>query len=188
MAFRVHIKLLWLAVPFVGIGMTGGDDLVKTKISEGITVVLPAELKAMTPEDLAQRFPSVRAPLGAFTDADRLIDFSVNVSATQWPDENLDIARKFFKAGIYHLYDRIELIDEGIHEVHKKKFIYFEFISRLNSVKLMEGTQPAILHYTFIQYLVEPGRALVFSFSCPKDQQERWQPRAQAIMKSVKMK
>ena len=173
---------------FLPLAAFGPDELIKTKISEGIIVILPSELKAMTPEDLAQRYPSVRAPLGAFTDENRAIDFSVNISATQWPDKNLDIAAKFFKAGIYNLYDRIEMISEGIHEVHNKKFIYFEFVSRMNGSKMLEGNQPPMFHYTFIQYHVEPGRALVFSFNCPKDQMELWQPRGRAIMKSVKMK
>jgi hypothetical protein len=188
MIFNTDMKKLILIALFVPVFAFAPDELIKTRISEGITVVLPSELKPMTKDDLAQRYPSVRAPLGAFTNEDRAIDFSVNISATQWPDENLEIAKKFFRAGIYNLYDKIEIISEGIYEIHKKKFIYFEFVSRINSVKMLEGTQPAIFHYTFIQYLVEPGRALVFSFNCPKDQQDRWQPQAKAIMKSVKMK
>ena len=182
------MKKLFLVALFVPVVAFAPDELIKIKISEGITVVLPSELKPMTKDDLAQRYPSVRAPLGAFTNEDRAVDFSVNISATQWPDENLEIASKFFKAGIYNLYDRIELISEGIQEVHKKKFIYFEFVSRINGSKMLEGDQPPMFHYTFIQYLVEPGRALVFSFNCPKDKLEYWQPQARAIMKSVKMK
>ena len=55
---------------------------VKTRLPDGVTVSVPEELAAMTVEDMAQRFPSVRAPLGAFTDVDRVVDFSVNISAT----------------------------------------------------------------------------------------------------------
>ena len=182
------MKKLCLVALFLSVVAFAPDELIKTKITEGITVILPSELKPMAAEDVAQRYPSVRAPLGAFTNLDRAVDFSVNISATQWPDENLDIAKLFFKAGIYNLYDKIEILSEGIHEVHKKKFIYFEFVSRINGSKMLEGTQSAMFHYTYIQYLVEPGRALVFSFNCPKDQLELWQPQAQAIMKSVKMK
>jgi len=162
--------------------------LVKTKLTQGVTVSLPVELKPMAPEDIALRFPSVRAPLGAFTNVDRLVDFSANISATQWPDQNLEMAQEFFKASIYNLYDRIEMITEGICEVHKKRFIYFEFESRLNGSKMTEGEQSSLLHYTFIQYYVEPGRALVFSFHCPQDQREEWQPIARAVMKSILIK
>ncbi len=164
------------------------DKVVKTKLSEGITVTLPVELKRMDDQDVAQRFPSVRAPLGAFTSDDRLINFSVNISATQWPDENVEMAKTFFKAGVYNLYDRIEMIHEGINEVHKHKFIYFEFESRIGANKLQMSSQEAIVTYTYIQYLVEPGKAIVFSFTCPREQRQQWEDKASAIMKSIRIK
>jgi hypothetical protein len=184
-ALMKRVGLLVLLLPLLA---TGPEKLVKTKISEGIIVTIPSDLKPMPPEDVAQRYPSVRAPLGAFTNEDRVVDFTVNISATQWPDENLEMAEKFFKAGIYNLYDRIELIGEGIYEVRKKRFIYFEFESRVNGTKTNMGEQQPIKRYTFIQYLLEPGRAIVFTFSCPQDQRQDWEVKAKAIMKSIKMK
>jgi hypothetical protein len=181
----VPVLLLFLAsVP---------PKLVKTKLAQGITVSLPAELKVMTPQDISLRFPSVRAPLGAYSSDDRQIDFSANISATQWPatkqeNENLDVAQKFFKASLYNLYDRIEMISEGTYIVHKKKYIFFEFESRLNGSKMQEGTQEPIHQYTFIQYLIEPGKAFVFSFHCPTDHREEWQPVAHEVMKSILIK
>jgi hypothetical protein len=162
--------------------------LIKTRINKEITVNLPEELKPMTNEDIAQRYPSVRAPLGAYTNADRLIDFSVNISATQWPDTNTEMAKKFFKAGITNLYDRVEFIDEGSRELNKKKFVYFEFVSRVNGNKRQAGEQQSIQRYTFIQYLVEPKRTLVFTFACPKEMKDDWQKVAKEVMKSISVK
>ena len=162
--------------------------LVKTKIADGITVSLPADFYAMPPDDVAQRFPSVRAPLGAYTNPDRVIDFSVNVSATQWPDADLEIARQFFKSGLMNLYDKVEVIEEGIHEVNKKKYIFFEFESYVRGNKRQLGDEDPILKYTYIQYLVQPKRTLVFTFSCPKDQRQDWQEATRQMMKSVKVK
>lgn len=162
--------------------------LTKTKVSEGITVSLPRELTPMTPEDIIQRYPSVRSPLAAFTNQSRTSDFSVNISATQWPDGNIELAKKFFRAGITNLYDRVDFISEGIHTLHKKKFIYFEFESRVNGDKMKLGEQSPIYRYTYIQYLVEKDKALVFSFNCPRDLKEEWQPTVQAMMKTVKVK
>jgi len=159
--------------------------LVKTKVADGITASLPAELYPMTPEDMAQRFPSVRAPLGAYSDQDRVVNFSVNISATSWPDGDVELAQKFFKAGLNNLYDRLEIISEGTHLLHKKKFIFFEFDSRTNGDRRREGFQDPILRYTYIMYYVQPGRTLVFTFSCPKDLKADWQETAHGIMKSV---
>lgn len=164
------------------------SKLVKTKVSEGITVSLPPELFPMTPEDIAQRFPSVRAPLGAYGDQDRVVDFSVNISATRWPDGDVAVAKDFFKASFYNLYDRIELISEGTIVLHKKKFIYFEFESRISGDRRKQGYQDPILQYTYIQYLVQPKRTLVFTFTCPTDRREEWEATAKEIMKSIRVK
>ena len=94
-----------ILLPIILFGFTS-SKLVKTKVSDGIVISLPGELTPMTPDDIVQRYPSVRAPLAAFTNGNRTADFSVNTSATQWPDANLDVAQKFFKAGINNLYDR----------------------------------------------------------------------------------
>ena len=164
------------------------SKLVKTKVAEGITVSLPPELFPMTPEDLAQRFPSVRAPLGAYSNQDRVVDFSINISATKWPDGDLTLAQEFFKSSLYNLYDRLDLIGEGVQVLHKKKFIFFEFESRISGDRRKQGYQDPILKYTYIQYLVEPKRTLVFTFTCPKDLREDWEPTAKEIMKSIKVK
>ncbi len=162
--------------------------LIKTKVADGITVSVPSELYPMTPDDIAQRHPSVRAPLGAFTNQDRVVDLTVNISATNWPDGDIDIAQKFFKSGLRNLYDRVDFVSEGVRVLHKKKYIFFEFESRINGDRRKQGSQDPILKYTFIQYLVQPNRTLVFTFSCPKDQREDWQETAKEIMRSVRVR
>lgn len=164
------------------------DKLKRTKVAEGITILLPVELSPMTSDDIALRYPSVRSPLAAFTDLNRTIDFSINISATQWPDGDLAMAQKFFKAGFTSLFDRVDIIDEGIHEVNKKKLIFFEFESRVNGNRMTLGEQQPVFRYTYIQYLVEPERTLVFSFNCPKSTKEDWQANVRKMMKSLKIK
>jgi hypothetical protein len=86
------------------------------------------------------------------------------------------------------MFDRVEIIKEGIHEVHGKKFIYFEFESRVNGNRAKEGFTDPVIRYSFIQYYIEKGRTLVFSFNCPRRGREEWQSSAGAIMKSVRIK
>src|SRR4249920_1949885 len=118
---------------FILIALCGfaAPKLIKTKIANGITVLLPSDWKPMDNLDFTERYPSVRAPLAAYTNDERLIDFSVNVSATQWPDTDLELAQKFFKASIMNSFDRVVMINEGVEEINKKKFIFFEFESRV---------------------------------------------------------
>jgi hypothetical protein len=162
--------------------------LVKTKITDDITVSIPKGWRPMDGLDFVERYPSVRAPIAAFTNEERLVDFSVNTSATQWPDADVEIARKFFKSSIMNLFDRVEIISEGVREVKGKKFVYFEFESRVNGSKNNQGNTDPVLRYTYLQYLVEGNRTLVFSFNCPKREKEVWKSTASAIMKSVTIK
>lgn len=162
--------------------------LVKIKVNDLITVFVPEEWRAMDDLDIAQRYPSVRAPIAAYTNAELVADFSINISATQWPDDDVTLAQSFFKAGIMNVFDRVEIIDEGIHEIGGKKFIFFEFDSRLNGNRQQEGFSDPVQRYSYIQYLIEPGRALVFSFSCPRRQQEEFQETAREMMAKIKIK
>jgi hypothetical protein len=166
---------------------TSSSKLVKTKIADGITVSIPKDFRPMDDLDFSQRYPSVRKPIGAYTNPDREVDFSVNISATQWPDGDLEIASKFFKSSVLNMFDRVEMISEGIHEINGKKFIYFEFESRVKGDRMKLELSEPVLNYTYIQYLVEPGRTLVFSFNCPRRIREEWQSTASKIMKSIKV-
>jgi hypothetical protein len=174
-------------VALVAAGFTG-PKLVKTKISEGLTINLPRSFRPMDELDLTQRYPSVRQPVAAFTNETREVDFSVNLSATQWPDANLELARKFFKASIYNLFDDVDMIAEGVREVNGRSFIFFEFESRVKGDAREPGLAEPVLKYSFLQYAIEPGRTLVFSFHCPRRLRQEWQPTAHAIMNSIKLK
>ena len=65
--------------------------------------------------------------------------------------------------------------------------IFFEFDSRVNGAP-KEGQQDPVLRYTYIQYLLEPGKTLVFSFNCSRREKQDWQETARLMMKSIKVK
>jgi hypothetical protein len=162
--------------------------LVKTKVTDEITVSLPKNWKPMDGLDFTERYPSVRAPLAAFTNEERTIDFSVNISATRWPDANLEIASKFFKSSLRNMFDRVEILEEGIREVNGKSFVFFRFESRINGNKNQLGNAEPVLRYTYLQYLIQPNRTLVFSFNCPRHDRQAWEKSADAMMKSIRIK
>jgi hypothetical protein len=169
--------------------MTSFDQprLVKTQVSDGITMLIPRDWRAMDELDFRERFPSVRAPLAAYTDVNRELAISVNISATQWEVPDVAIAKDFFKSSIYNTFDRVEMIDEGIHEVNGKQFVFFEFESTVRGKQEVLGQQAAILNYSYIQYLVGVDRTLVFSFHCPRRMRQEWQDPAKKIMNSIKV-
>ena len=178
----LFLILLTIALPV--------DDpkLVKVKISNEITVMLPKDFVPMGDLDFSERYPSVRKPIGAYTNPEHEVDFSVNISATSWPDTNLEMAQKFFKSGVMNMFDRVEILSEGIREVNGKKLIYLEFESRIKGDQSALGNSEPILKYAYLEYLVEPSRTLVFSFNCPRRLREDWEATAHKIMESVKIK
>lgn len=164
------------------------DKLVKTKVNDNITVSLPESFYAMTPEDIAQRYPSVRSPIGAYTNEQRMVDFSVNISATQWRPQDIEIAKDFFKASLLNLYDRVDMLHEDIKTIGKRQYIVFEFESRINGDHYSLDTKDPVRTYTYIQYLIVKGKTIVFSFNCPIRFEEQWRPVAPKIMDSIEIK
>lgn len=164
------------------------SKLLPTKIKEGITVPIPLEMRTMTDNEVVQHSPSVRAPLGAFTTNDQLVDFVVSISATQWPDMDIALAKQFFRVGVMNLYDKVTFINDDIVTINKKKFIRFEFESKINGIKTLSGQTDVTMKYHYVLYLPQPKRALVFSFQCPRYIKDDWQPMVDKMMKGIKMK
>ncbi|QSE98980.1 hypothetical protein [Fulvivirga lutea] len=162
--------------------------LVKTKVGDDITVNLPSTFYPMSPQDMSQRYPSVRQPIGAYTNEDRLVDFSVNVSATRWRSTDIEIAKDFFKASIVELYDRVDFKTEKIEVVNNMRYIIFEFDSRINGDKYSLDQQDAIRKYSYMMYLLINGKTIVFSFNVPIQIKEKWIDTVPEVMNSIKVK
>ena len=87
------------------------------------------------------------------------------------------------------MFDRVDMLQEGIQEINGKEYIYFEFESRVNGDRKEEGFKDPVLKYTYIQYLIDPGqKTLVFTFNAPRRQKEEWQEVAREMMLKIKVK
>lgn len=176
-----------LLLPLVFLS-AGEIKLVQVKVDRNITISVPKDWRPMDDLDFSQRYPSVRAPLAAYTDENRMVDFSVNISATRWPDADLELAARFFRASLTNMFDRVTMINEGIRELRGQSFIYFEFESRVNGSRDDLANADPVLKYSYIQYLIQPGRTLVFSFNCPRRDRTLWEGSAREMMNEVKVK
>lgn len=173
--------LLLVAGPYLQ-----ADKWTKTKVGENITVKLPPDFYEMTPSDLAQRYPSVRQPLGAWTNDQRLVDLSVKISATQWRYSDTPMAKEFFKASIINLYDQVEFQQDQIEEINGKNFIVFEFNSRIEGDQTLEN-RGALRTYNYVMYLIQEGQTYVFALQAPQRYEEQWKDVASTFMHSVKV-
>jgi hypothetical protein len=181
-------KLVFLVLLVTLFSFSSPPRLTKTSVTKEISMLIPKDFRPMDDLDLTQRYPSVRRPLAGYTNDMRNVDISVNISATQWPDTDAEIAARFFKSSILNMFDGVEMLSEGIHTVYGKQFIFYEFESRIRGDKANLEFRDAVLNYTYIQYLLGSEKTLVFTFTCPKRMRADWQESAHKIMKSVRIK
>ena len=134
-------KIILFSFFYLGLILTP-PKLVKVKVDDRLTILIPKGWRPMDDLDFTERFPSVRAPLAAYSDESRLLDFSVNISATRWLEKDKALAQQFFKAGITNLFDRVDMISEGVADRNGKEFIFFEFESRVNGQPIRKAFGP----------------------------------------------
>jgi hypothetical protein len=181
-------KLVFLVLLVTLFSFDSPPRLVKTSVTKEISMLIPKDFRPMDDLDLTQRYPSVRRPLAGYTNDMRNVDISVNISATQWPDTDAQIAARFFKSSIMNMFDGVEMLSEGIHTVHGKQFIFYEFESRVRGDRANLEFRDPVMNYTYIQYYLGADKTLVFSFTCPKRLRPDWEVSAQKIMKSIRVK
>lgn len=153
-------------------------NLKKVHISEGITAKLPAEFVPMSDQDIATKYPSTKKPLAMFTSPDRLVDFGLNVTKSPWAGEDLNLLKEVYKSTLYTLYNEVSMLQEDIRQVNKNEFVVLEFTSKMDHTH----------NYTFLQYGIFNNRVYIFNFTCPVQFMEKWQPIAQQIMSTIKVK
>lgn len=164
------------------------DKFIRVDISEEISVNLPESFQPMTEDQMQQKFLSARPPLAAYTSPNQAADFSVSAANTRWRADDLPILKDFYRSSLLELYDEVDFIDEGIRSVDDKQVAFFEFTSVVKQNEDAIAPKPPVHRYTYAQYTIRQNKAIVFTFSCPRQRQSQWQPTAQKVMGSVKLK
>ena len=178
-------KYIYISICLLAVSPSWAQKLKTEKLNDGkIMVKIPDHFIPMIPEDIAQRFPSVRKPMAAYTDEGRQSDQTVKISATQWGDNDQEIAMQFFKATIAEMFDKVDFLKSEIVERKKKKYILIEFVSYSRG----SSTQPSERKYNYIQYYIKDLKTLVVSFRCPQSLMEMYQPMAEEIMQTFYVK
>jgi len=161
--------------------------LVKTKVNNAITIYLPQDFIAMGEADIETKYASAKLPVAGYTDFSRTVDLGVNVAYSQWNPEDLEIMRSFYKSNILGLYDEVQFIKEDVEEIGGYNFAVFEFVSSVNDNDGITVDQSPVSKYVRIQYTIIKGKTVLFNFTCPASQREKWAPISRQILESVKI-
>lgn len=183
-------QVLWLALFLPLLLAFQTPKLKKTEVTDAITVSLPTAFAPVTEQDMAAKYVSYRKPLALYTDQNRQVDFSVNVSLTQWQHFDLPLVKDFYKASLATLYTDIQWIKEDIQEIKDVPFAIFEYVGTIadpEQENAIRQTKPMQV-YTYIAYGLVNGKVAVFTFTAPANQRQQWAPVAQEIMESIRLK
>jgi hypothetical protein len=160
--------------------------MARKSVARTITILMPDDFRTMTDQELAAKYFTYRKPLAMFTNQDQTVDFGFNVSATRWSYDDLELLQKFYKSTIQNLYTNITMLQEGIKEIDKKKYIVFEFVSEVNADK-NNPIQQSKRAYTYLLYTIVEEEVYIFNFTTPASIRNYWSPIAGQMMKSLKL-
>lgn len=182
---------LFLTIFLLGGGILTAQaqtTLKRDKVGKFISIEVPETFVAMSKSELISKYVSSRKPLAMYTSQDRLIDLGINENSSRWTENDLEILMSFYKASIANLFTKVDFHQEEIKEIAGRKFIVFEFTSKVTSEDNTFGGSSAISKYTYIQYTLRNDKVLLFNFSCPLRIKNQWQETAHQIMNSVRIK
>ena len=158
----------------------------RTEVDSEIILELPETFYLMPFEDGKQRVASYRKPTALYSDQDRLVEFGVNKSFSKWYSDDLELLQSFVKASLLNLYSNVEMLNEEIVDVNGRRFIIFEFDSKVAGPA--DSNLTPIKKYTLLYYTLYNGQTILFNFSVHFYEKDYWQPIAQSIMSSIKIK
>ena len=165
----------------------GQEKLVRQKVTKEISVAIPESFTPMTQAELYSKYISDRVPIAMYTSEDKRADFGINENSSPWAGNDLEILKSFYKANMGNLFTDVKFITDEIQTIGDRQFAVLEFISVLvdeNSI----GSVNTVSKYTYIQYTIYNGKVLLFNFTCPALQQNKWQSTAKEVMESIRMK
>ena len=157
------------------------EKLVKTKVNEDISMLIPETFNSMSDGERISKFVSSRTPIAVYTSEDRTVDFGINSNIMPWIEGDEEKLRNFYKGTYETLFDEVNYLQDTI------RMIVFEFVSSLEEENAFSGTKKTS-YYSYIQYTSYNDQILLFNFGCKPRQMRDWQSVAMQMMESVKVK
>ena len=172
--------------------------LAKTKINDKITLGVPKDFTPMPQEAYKKKYGSNRQPIAIYTSPDGKADLGINqmknrLSSSQtkadWKEEDLKILHGMYKNSILAMHYKVDFVQDTILLINKRKFIVLEFVGTIQDLdKDKNPVGNAVQQYSYLQYLIEDNKVVIFNFTCPNRLRQMHENTASAVMKSIKIK
>lgn len=164
---------------------TGQGSLTREKITDDISMKIPSDFIPLVESERNRKIQSAKEPIALYSNSDRTVDLGINETSSRWSIDDLAILKDFYKANILSLYTEVAFLQEEIITIDDRSFIAFEFNSKVVDDR---GLGKPIAKYTYILYTIRKNRVLLFNFSSPFRYRQAWQPVAQEMMNSIRIK
>lgn len=158
------------------------------KIGDNIILKLPKDFRPMREEEVLEKYESYRRPLAIYTHMEQGVDFSVNISASQWMEGDYELMKEFYKSALHSFMDDVKLIKDEIITVNNKSFAVIAFVSSIKADEHAIRRQAAARQFGYYFYTLFEGKTYVFGLNSPPDNYEIWQDTALEILKSINIK
>jgi hypothetical protein len=176
-----------LAIIFLAGVAFAGPKLKKVQLTKEISIQLPSDFQPMPDEGIAREYPATTKPLAVYTSPNGLVDFSVTQKPSHFRPQDLEIMKEFYKASLLEKFTKVDFIRNEIKPIKDKNFIVFEYVSTLADQRKTSNLAP-VQKYSIIEYTVIGNQALIFTLHVPYAMKKEWQPVAEEIMNSIKIK
>ncbi|TAE45745.1 MAG: hypothetical protein EAY69_09815 [Cytophagales bacterium] len=193
------IAFLWISIININFAQKP-IKLVKKKIAENtITVSIPDDFTVMGEDVYARKYGAYRQALAMFTSPNGKIDFGINetinrslmaVAAADFKEEDLKILKDIYKGSIKGMHSEVTFLQDEIVTIDKKRMIALQFVGVVkdDEAKTITMKSGVLKQYSCIYYAVQEGKILIFNFTCPDFFRRQYQPVAQEVMQSIKIK
>lgn len=194
MSARISLLCLMALMPFVALAQS--PKMVKTKVNDYISLLLPSDFALMPAEEYARRFGAYRPPLAMYQNQDGNVHFGINQSQNRslrayaeadFKAEDLEMLKGMYKASIAAMHTEVNFLQDKVVNLNKRDYIVLEFVGLVKDEDNAFGSGKVLRQYSYLMYTVENDQVLVFNFTCPQPIQQKWAPVAQQIMQSLKV-
>ncbi|MCC5919478.1 MAG: hypothetical protein LAT68_04135 [Cyclobacteriaceae bacterium] len=155
---------------------------------KALLIDIPEDFQLMPEQEVLGKYESYRLPVAVFTSPYRDVDLSINFSSTQWQEGDHELMQKFFKSSIRQIFMDVNFLEETIQEINGEVYVVFRFESLIEGDPNSLRKQADRRTYHHLMYLAKNGKTLLFNFNCDLANKKRWEPVANEIFSTVKVK
>jgi len=171
----LHLGFL-LLFPFIGLAQ--GYPKKITALENKVELMVPNELNPMPDRVWQLKFPNqLKAPLALSNDIGAVSLIATPTKEVVQENQMAAITNSRFEL-MREIWPSAQFLDHGVLTVNGRKIGYLKFIHDAMDIK--------VFNYYFLVPI--EGRVVLFSFACIQPLQKTWEPAAEQIVHSLKIR